>query len=171
MKLLIIASVLVLTTSTIGQSRLPSFSNYPTVKYRGRVHKPKWIRQAKTGEWRDSLNKLVSQPHVNFAGKYFVSGHSLGTGARYYSMTDLSTGRELTLLDRFTTGEPTPKLRDGREFLTVIYVRPKSRLIVAQYLVDYMKNPDPECRERSFVFEARRLRPVTKVSYRCRKID
>ena len=171
MKLFVIAAIFVSVTSTFGQSKQTKFADYPTAKYRGRIHNPKWIKRVKGGEWRDDLGKLVSDPYINFAGKYFVAVHSLGTGARYYSMTDLSTGRESDLLGRFSTIEPIPKLRDGREFLTVIYVRPKSQLVVVQYLIDYMNKPDPECRERSFLFENRKIKALTKVSYHCRELD
>ncbi len=155
----------------VAQTKLPSFGDYPIKVYRGKIHRPKWLRRGSEGEWRDDQNKLVGDPTVNFAGKYFVEGHSLGTGARYYSLTDLSTGQEFDELGLFATTEPIPKLRDGREFLTVIYTRPNSRLIVAQYLVDYMNTSTPECRERSFIFENGKVRPISKTIFRCRKMD
>lgn len=171
MKITLIVTILVLSSTAFAQSKQPSFDEYPIVKYRGKIHNPKWIKHVKGGEWRDELGKLVSRPEINFAGKYFVAGHSLGTGVRYYSITDLSSGKELDVLNRFATTEPLPKTRDGREFLTVIYTRPHSRLIVAQYLIDNLNNADPECRERLFVFDKGKIKPVTKLSFHCRNID
>lgn len=155
----------------VAQKKLARFSDYPVKVYRGNIHKPKWLHRGSRDEWRDSQNKLVGEPVVDFAGKYHVGGHSLGAGARYYSLTDLSTGREFDALDRFATTEPIPKLRDGREFLTIIYTRPNSRLIIAQYLIDYMMTPRPECRERSFIFENGKVRPISKTIFRCRKFN
>ncbi len=171
MKILLIFVFLIGIQSVAGQTKLPRFNDYPVKVYRGKIHKPKWLRRGSEGEWRDSQNKLVGDPVVDFAGKYHVGGHSLGTGVRYYSLTDLTTGRELDVFDRFATTEPIPKLRDGRDFLTVIYTRPNSRLIIAQYFIDYMMQPNPECRERSFIFENGKVRPISKTIFKCRKLD
>jgi hypothetical protein len=169
--LVILFILLVATVVGLPQSRNPKFSDHPVSLYHGKIHKPRWIRHVKGGEWRDEGNKLVDEPSVNFAGKYFVAGHSLGADAQYYSLTDLSTGRELDVLSPFATAEPIPTLKDGREYQTVIYSRPNSRLLIAQYLIDYMSTPKPQCRERSFVFQNGKIRPVTKLSFKCRKLS
>jgi hypothetical protein len=171
MKILLTFIFLIGIQPVIAQTKLPQFSDYPVKVYRGKIHKPKWLHRGSEGEWRDSQNKLVGDPVVAFAGRYHVGAHSLGAGARYYSLTDLSTGRESNALYRFATSEPIPRLRDRREFLTLIYTRPNSRLIVAQYLIDYTMTSIPECRERSFLFENGKIRPISKTIYRCRKLD
>ena len=171
MKALLIMAILMVIQPVAAQTKLPQFSDYPVKVYRGKIYRPQWLYRGAGGEGRDSLNKLVDEPAVDFAGKYYVGTHSLGTGVRYYSLTDLSTGRELGALHRFATTEPIPTLRDGREFLTIIYTRPNSRLIVAQYLIDYASTPTPECRERSFLFQNGKVRPISKTIYRCRKLD
>jgi hypothetical protein len=83
-------------------------------------------------------------------------------------LTDLSTGRDSDLLDMFATSEPTPKTRDGRDYLTELFSRPDSRMLVAQYHVG-MYTSEEECRERAFLFEGGRLRPITATRRVCGK--
>ena len=100
---------LCLTPSLAAQS-WPRFKDYEVPLYKSAIHRPKWIRHVKGDEWRDDLNKLVDPPEVNFAGKYFVAGHSCGTGCRYYTMTDLASGRELVRPEvpaRAASGRPS----------------------------------------------------------------
>jgi hypothetical protein len=101
-----------LTPSFSAQSS-SRFEDYEVPVYTGTIHRPKWIRHVSGDEWRDNLGKLVDPPEVNFAGKYFVVVHSCGTGCRYYTMTDLSSGRALDLLKDFGAAEPLPRTRDG----------------------------------------------------------
>src|SRR2546423_1023795 len=89
------------------------FEDYQAPVYTGAIYQPPWIRHVGGHEWRDKLGKLVVPPEVNFAGRYFVAVHSCGTYCRYYTMTDLSSGRALDLLKGFDAGETTPKTRDG----------------------------------------------------------
>lgn len=150
------------------QKSLPRFENYEVSLYQGKVHLPKWIRRASEGEWRDDLGKLVASPEVNFAGRYFVAAHSCGTGCRYYTMTDLSSGRKLEALNNFAAAEPPPKTPDGYEYLTILYYRSNSKMLVAQYLVD-LKNGRNQCREQTFLFANGKLKPITKTRRNCRK--
>lgn len=129
---------------------------------------PKWIRHVRGGTWRDALDKLVIPPEINFAGKYFMAVHSCGTGCRYYTLTDLSTGRELSALEQFTTAEPPPKTRDGHTYLTELFSRPDSSMLVAQYHVD-LGDGNEECRERVFLFKGGRLKPTTSTRRMCRE--
>jgi hypothetical protein len=157
----IIFLFIVCTTVSAQQKSSPRFEDYKTSLFKGKIHTPKWIKKISDGEWRDDLGKLVESPEVNFARKYYVAAHSCGTGCRYYTMTDLSSGRELELLDNFASTEPLPKTSDGRQYLTILYYRYNSRLLIAQYLVDFDSEKE-KCRERAFLFESGRLKPITK---------
>lgn len=150
-------ALLCLTPSLRGQS-LPRFEDYTIAVYSGRLHMPPAMRRAGDDEWRDDAGKLVHSPHVNFAGKYFIAIHSCGTGCRYYTLTDLSSGRELDLLKDFDAAEPPPKTREGFTYITDLVTRAESKLLVAQYHIDSPRGA--ECRERAFVFEQGKLTPL-----------
>jgi hypothetical protein len=165
----IIFLFIVCTTVSAQQKNSPRFEDYKISLFKGKIHTPKWIKKISDGEWRDDLGKLVESPEVNFAGKYYVAAHSCGTGCRYYTMTDLSSGRELELLDNFASTEPLPKTSDGRQYLTILYYRYNSRLLIAQYLVDFDSEKE-KCRERAFLFEGGKLKPITKIKYKCSKL-
>lgn len=143
----------------------PRFEDYEVVIYRGTIHKPKWIRRVADDEWRDDLGKLVERPEINFAGKYFVSLHSCGTGCRYYTMTDLSSGRELDLLKDFGAAEPPPKTREGYPYVTDLVTRANSKLVVAQFRIDSPRGE--ECRERAFILEREKITPVSSTRRSC----
>ena len=161
--------LIILTLSAhLRADTLPRFEDYPAAPYRGAIHTPKWIHHNSNGTWRDALSKLVGDPEINFAGKYFICEHSCGTGCRYYTLTDLSSGRDLNLLEMFATAEPTPKTRDGREYLTELFSRPDSRMLIAQYHIG-MYQCDRECRERVFLFDGRGFKPITGTRRGCRK--
>jgi hypothetical protein len=146
-------------TPSLAAQPSPRFEDYPARTYTGTIHRPKWIRHVTGTEWRDNLNKLVSPPEVNFAGQYFVSVHSCGTFCRYYTMTDLSSGRELDLLKDFAAGEPTPKTREGYPYITDLETRANSKLLVAHYVIQAPGGD--ECRERAFVLNNGKVTPVT----------
>jgi hypothetical protein len=151
------------------QAERPSFEAYGVPLYNGQIHLPKWIQREDDGSWQDDLGKLVAQPEVNFAGKYFMAVHSCGTGCRFYTLTDLSSGRERDLLTPFATAEPPPKTADGHEYLTVLHGRPHSRMLVAQDYVQTTNNTE-ECRERVSLLENERLVEVRSVARGCREI-
>jgi len=110
--LLTLLLLCLLAGAAFAQQALPRFEDYQVPVYHGATRPPKWARHI-DGVWRDNLNKLVEPPQVNFAGKYCIAVHSCGTGCRYYTLTDLSSGRDLKVLDRFAAAEPPPKTRDG----------------------------------------------------------
>lgn len=158
-----------ISISAAQQNKTPRFEDYRAKVFKGKIRQPKWIEKVSENEWRDELGKLVVPPDITFAGKYFVAAHSCGTGCRYYTMTDVTNGRELKLFDRFTTAEPRPKTSDGYEYLTILYYQYNSNLLIAQYLVD-LKNEREQCREQAFLFDGRKLKALTKVKYKCRKL-
>lgn len=165
----VIFLLIICVFSISAQDNSPRFEGYNVSLYQGKIHLPEWIRRASEGEWRDEPGKLVQSPVVNFAGKYFVAAHSCGTGCRYYTMTDLSSGRELQALNNFATAEPTPETSDGYEYLTILYYRPNSKMLIAQYLVDLQQGRQ-QCRERVFLFENTKLKPITGTKRKCREV-
>ncbi len=159
MKATVLALAFFWLAPSLAAQTLPRFEDYPARTYTGTIHRPKWIRHVSGEEWRDNLNKLVDPPEVNFAGQYFVSVHSCGTSCRYYTMTDLSSGRELDLLKDFAAGQATPKTREGYLYITDLATRANSKLLVAHYLVQAPGGE--ECRERAFVLNHGKVTPVT----------
>ena len=143
------------------------FEDFEVAISRGAIHRPKWIRRIANDEWRDEVGKLVEPPEINFAGKYFVSVHTCGTGCRYYTMTDLSSGRELDLLKDFGAAEPPPTTREGYPYITDLLTRANSRLLVAQFHVDTPRGE--ECRERAFILEGEKITPITNTRRSCTK--
>ena len=160
-----VALLLICLSLTLQAQTPPRFEDYEIVVHKGAIHKPKWIRRVAEDEWRDELGKLVEPPEINFAGKYFVSVHSCGTGCRYYTMTDLSSGRELDLLKDFGAAEPPPRTREGYPYVTQLVTRANSKLLVAQFRVDSPRGE--ECRERAFIIEGEKITPVTNTRRSC----
>lgn len=154
---------------TQGNRALPSFEEYRVPLYTGKIKRPKWIRYSRRDGWRDALGKLVPDLEVNFAGRFYLTVHSCGTDCRYYTLTDLTTGRDLDALPGFGSGEPPPTTRDGYEYRERLFYLPDSNLLIAQYEVE--KPDENECRERSFLFENGRVRPVTPTIYSCRHLE
>ena len=152
-------------TPTFSAQSLSRFEDYQVAAYAGTIHQPNWIRHTAAGEWRDNTGKIVETPEVNFAGKLFVVLHSCGTGCRYYTMTDLSSGRELNLLNPFGAAEPPSKTRDGYPYLADLITRANSKMLVAQYHVE-LRGAE-ECRERTFVFDGDKLTPITGTRRTC----
>jgi hypothetical protein len=152
-------------TPSLRAQSSPRFNDYKVAVFSGRIHGSKSIRRVSDGEWRDKAGKLVDSPQINFAGKYSVSLHSCGTRCRYYTMTDLSSGRELDLLKDFSAAEPPPTTRDGLPYVTDLVTRADSKLLVAQYRIDSTRGE--ECRERAFVFDGGKLTPISGTRRSC----
>ena len=169
--LAVVVAILLPVTGAPQSSRvLPTFAEFEVPVYKGKIKRPKWISFSRRNGWRDSLGKLVDPPEVNFAGKFFAVGHSCGTGCRYYSLTDLTTGKDLSnVFDGFGSGEEPPKTKDGYEYYERFFLRPNSRLLIVQY--DVEKQNETVCRERSFLLGNGRLRPVTPTVFSCRNLE
>jgi hypothetical protein len=144
------------------------FESYAVSIYEGRQITPKGIRQVGSYEWRNENGKLVGAPEINFAGKYNITLHSCGTGCRYYQMTDMSNGKDVPILGMFSTAEPPPLTKSGKEYLTVLLHVANSKLLVAQYHIDPYGSLDrTECREKSYVFENGRLKSNSRTKIGC----
>lgn len=150
---------------------VPKFSDYPVPVYAGALHIPPYYKQDSDGAWRDDLGKEVAPVCINFAGRYYLGVHSCGTECRYFTLSDLSTGRDSKALNMFSTTEGEPlRTRDGRTYVTELAGRPDSKTLVARYRIDGSADRPAECRERLFLLseDGRGLRPITPTRAECR---
>lgn len=120
------------------------------------------LGEAEIAKPRDGGEK----PVVNYAGRYAVQVQSCGTGCRVYSMRDLVDGRALPWLDRFAAAEPRPLTREGYPYLSILYTRPDSTLLVAQFEVD-LPSGGVECRQQLFNVSSIGLKTVSPVKKGC----
>jgi hypothetical protein len=78
----------------------------------------------------------------------------------------------MDFLNMFGSAEPAPTTRDGHEYIVDLFYRPFSKLVVAQYRVNLGNDADgrrkKECRERSFLFDGKALKAITKTVLSCR---
>jgi hypothetical protein len=159
----LVGAVLCSISSAWSQARQFQFEKFPAKVYQGPIRLPAGLHLDKEGAWRDALEKWVAPPEVSFAGEYYLAGHSCGAGCRYYQLENLRTGTDLPAISIFNGAEPLPVTKDGHPYLTMLYARPDSRLLIAEYHLDF---DDPEktetCRQRYFVLEDGKLRPISK---------
>ena len=150
--------------SAVGIAQLPTqtrkrhfqFEQFPAEVYKGPIRIPSNLHRDAEGAWRDDLGKLVDEPEVTFAGEYYLAGHSCGTG------------EEIRQVDQFDAGEEPPKTADGHPYLTILYGRPDSRLLIAEYHLDFDDpNKQETCRQRYFVLEGGKLKPISKTFSFC----
>jgi hypothetical protein len=156
------------------------FSDFPVEVYNGKLRKPKAFDLDQNGDlWE--YGKMVAKPTINFAGKYFVTLHSCGTGCRYFRMHDLTSGKELPVLKMFSSAtepEPPPMTKDGWKYITHLHHKKDSNLLVAQFSLEkeiFTEDGESEilskCRERSYIFENEVLKPISKTRYTCTDYD
>jgi hypothetical protein len=140
-----------------------SFRQFPAEVYRGPLKIPRSVHQDSDGAWRDELNKWVAEPEVNFAGEYYLAGHSCGTCCRYYSLHNLHTGDALESISMFDAGDPPPETRDGHTYVPILFFRPDSRLLIVQYELDACTPKETgQCRQRYFIFANGRFRAISQ---------
>ena len=155
-----------------GQTRQFQFEAFPAEVYHGRIHVPKWLHKLKDGEWVYISGTAASRPEVTFAGEYDLEGRTCGTQCRYYGMTDLRTGVDVPAIGMFDGAEPLPTTRDGQSYLTIHYFKPDSRLLIAEYLLNFREPDKPQsCRQRYFVLEDGKLKPISKTFMFCTEKD
>jgi hypothetical protein len=157
----LICAVKIAQPQTQTHKRQFEFEQFPVEVYRGPIRIPPNLNN-EDGTWRDELGKWVADPEVTFAGEYYLAAHSCGTGCRYYQLTSLRTGAMIPEISMFDAGEPQPKTRDGHPYLTILYYKPDSRLLIAEYHLDF-DNPNKQetCRQRYYVLENRKLEPIS----------
>ncbi len=143
------------------------FDQYPVEIYKGPMHTPSGLRNI-DGSWRDESGKMVAPPEVTFAGEYYLAVHSCGADCRYYQLSNLRTGTDIDEISRFSTGEMPPKTEDGHSYLTILHYQPDSRLIIAEYLLDFDGRDAKEaCRQQYFVLEGDKIRALSQVFRFC----
>lgn len=105
---------------------------------------------------------------VNFAGEYYLVAHSCGTGCRYYTLSNLRTGGEVDEVSMFDAGEPAPHTRDGHTYVPILFFKPDSKLLIAQYALDVDKPTQTNrCRQRYFVFKNGTFKAISKTFPSC----
>jgi hypothetical protein len=151
-----------------SKARQFQFEQFPVKVYKGPIHIPKWLHKETDGEWVYETGKTASPPEVTFAGEYELDGLSCGTGCRYYELANLRTGIENPEIGMFDGGDPLPKTKDGHPYLTVLYYKSNSRLLIAEYHLDFdVPDKTETCRQRYFVFENGKIRPISKTFMFC----
>jgi hypothetical protein len=161
--LMLFIAVLLVSIPSWSQTRKFQFEQFPVKVYQGPIHLPKGLHKDDEGDWRDELEKSVAPPEVTFAGKHYLAGHSCGASCRYYQLFDLRIGMDIPGVNRFTAAEDPPKTHDGHPYLTILYSRPDSRLLIAEYHLDFDDPAKTEtCRKQYFLLEKGKLRPVSK---------
>ena len=167
---LAMACLLMVATTAQSEAIDPDFSNYSVEIYTGKFKIPDYYKKTDDG-WRDDMGKLVDNPHVNFAGKYFIGRHSCGTECVYYSLSDLATGKDYNSLNMFSSGGDTPtRTKDGRRYLTELRSVPGSRLLIAMYYISASSSHGEECKQKEFLLDdSEKIVPVAKETTPCGK--
>lgn len=152
--------------SAHASAQYPKFEDFPVIKPLEPWILPRDIHHISTNEWKNANGKLIEPPKVNFAGKYVIILNSCGTSCRYYTLTDLSTGRDLNTLRMFGSKKPPATTKEGFPYVTHLVGRSGSSMLVAQYQIE-TKTAKRDCRELVFVFENEKLRPITHTKKSC----
>jgi hypothetical protein len=170
--LLLIGIVSCANPNAWSQARQFQFEQYPVKVYKGPIKIPTGLHKDNVGSWLDADDREVAPPDVGFAGEYYLPVQSCGTGCRYYLLVNLRTGVSIPEISMFDAGEPLPKTKDGHPFLTVLFYKPDSRLLIAEYHLDFdSPNKKESCRQRYFVLEDGKLRPISKTFLFCTEGD
>lgn len=163
--LLYAIAVVAAAADRVGEASSLQFMSFP-VSIIDTARVPGGYRLDEDGAWRDGMGKRVRDPVVNFAGQYHLGPHSCGAGCRYYTLTDLASGADLSpAVEMFGSIDPPSRTRDGLIYVTDLLSRADSRLLVAQYILEATQGE--ECRERLFVLEEGRLRTISATRNTC----
>jgi len=160
-KFIVIAATALQCIAAGGQSldHDKNFSDFPAQVYHGSIKIPDYYK--KDGDyWRDDMGKAVAPPDINFAGKYYISLHGCGTDCRYFTLSDLATGKDSDALNIFTTGDDAypAKTPDGQSYTVDLISHPDSSLLIARYSIDESATQHAECKERLFVLDTVKMK-------------
>jgi hypothetical protein len=155
--------ILLCAEAALCQQRQFQFDQFPATVYRGQIQVPPGVARHTASGWIDEGLRSVLDPEVNFAGEYWLLAHSCGTYCRWYSLSNLRTGKEIRDISQFATAEPTPMTKDGIPYLTILYSQPNSRLLIAEYHLNFdVPNQQETCRQRYFLLDAGKINPISK---------
>ena len=146
-------------------SERPKFSDYPVhSSFTETMVFPPGIKQIgqawwfQDASWEGDFRKLITPPHINFAGQYFALKVSCGIDCAFTKIIDLSSGTSLNIGEQLDYGENSPKIKFCKssylyniDFLTI----PDSALLLAQYApIRYGDDEEcSSCREQYFVLD------------------
>lgn len=130
------------------------FDKYLVDIYRGKTIPPKEYTQ-EDGIWFDDLGKAVNPPIINFAGSYNIGLHSCGYGCRYYTLTNLTNGKDFSkVLQDFTSN---PENNTVTNYFIELFSKPDSNLLQARYY----ETPDSEdYQDCYFIFKDKNLEKI-----------
>ncbi|MFZ1085202.1 MAG: hypothetical protein WAN35_09580 [Terracidiphilus sp.] len=170
--LLVLGVVLSAGPACWSQKRQFQFEQFPVNVYQGPIKIPQGLQKGDDGIWRDDLGKWVADLEVTYAGEYYLAGHSCGALCRYYQLVNLRTGVDMPEINMFACAEPRPLTKKGHSYITHLFYQPDSRLLIAEYHLDFEDPNRPEtCRQRYFVLENGKLRPISKTFLFCTEED
>lgn len=117
------------------------------------------------------MGKVINPPAVSVGGRYYIAWHSCGAACRYFTLSDLSSGRESAAPSIFSNKGIEP-MRDewGRAVVVDINSRPDGFLIQVKYHVDSMDGHPEDCTERYYVLNkgGSKIRAVTSTLRGCK---
>jgi len=144
------------------------FEQFQAKVYQGPIKIPTGFHKDDKGEWHDENDKWVPAPEVGFAGEYYLPILSCGTGCRYHQLINLRTGKYIPEVTEFDAPEQRPVTKDGHPYLTMLYYKPDSRLLIAEYHLDF-DNPNKAetCRQQYFLMTGDKLKPISKTFSFC----
>jgi hypothetical protein len=144
------------------------FGQFPAKIYKGPLKVPSGLKRNMSGGLSDQYDRSFPPLAVGFAGEYYLPVISCGTGCRGYELVNLRTGVEIPKIAMFDSGETLPRTKDGHPYLTMLYYRPDSRLLIAEYHLDFDDpNKAETCRQRYFVLDGEQFRPISKTFAFC----
>lgn len=121
---------------------------------RGRLYLPEGYIQ-KDDIWFDDLGKAVNPPVINFAGSYNISSHSCGSGFRYYTLTNLTNGKDFSeIFANFVSGQEN---NTAINYFIELVSKPDSNLLLARY---YKKLDSEDFQDCYFIFKDNKIEQI-----------
>lgn len=154
-------------TEALGGHR---FENYRVEIFRGKYLPSEDMKKDSKGYFiQITSGKKYYELGPNFAGRYYIDENGCGTECRYVKMHDLATGASMNAISMFSSMEDA-NTKEGLHYVTDLYHKPDSNLLVVQYHVFRNPKKDTDCREKSFIFQDKKFVPIDKTYYSCSKI-